>query len=92
MCKTLETLRRELNRARREAPGAFVGVNLMAAINHDDFEDLARVSIEEGASFMVQGAGISVKATSLVGRGEDMAARSSARPSHLAYVCRVHPT
>ena len=57
--KTPETLRRELNRARREAPGGFVGVNLMAAIHHDDFKDLARASIEEGASFIVQGAGIS---------------------------------
>ncbi len=59
VCKTPETLRRELNRAKLEAPGGFVGVNLMAAINHDDFKDLARVSIEEGASFIVQGAGIS---------------------------------
>ena len=59
VCKTPETLRRELHRARREAPGGFVGVNLMAAINHEDFKDLARVSIEEGVSFIVQGAGIS---------------------------------
>src|SRR5512142_1453413 len=57
--KTPEMLRRELERARREAPGGFVGVNLMAAINHEDFAELARVSIEEGVSFIVQGAGIS---------------------------------
>jgi nitronate monooxygenase len=57
--KTPELLRDELRRARREAPEGFVGVNLMAAIHHDDFADLARVSIEEGASFIVQGAGIS---------------------------------
>jgi nitronate monooxygenase len=57
--KTPEMLRRELQRAKREAPGGLVGVNLMAAINHVDFTDLARVSIEEGASFIVQGAGIS---------------------------------
>ncbi len=59
VCKTPEMLRAELRRARAEAPGGYVGVNLMAAINHDDFADLARVSIEEGASFIVQGAGIS---------------------------------
>jgi nitronate monooxygenase len=57
--KTPEMLRAELRRARAEAPGGYVGMNLMAAINHEDFTDLARVSIEEGASFLVQGAGIS---------------------------------
>jgi nitronate monooxygenase len=57
--KTPEMLREELRRARREAPGGFVGVNLMAAIRHDDFADLARAAMEEGASFIVQGAGIS---------------------------------
>ncbi|ACG71505.1 2-nitropropane dioxygenase NPD [Anaeromyxobacter sp. K] len=57
--KTPEQLRGEIRRARAEAPGGFVGVNLMAAINKDDFEALARVSIEEKVSFLVQGAGIS---------------------------------
>src|SRR5574340_968989 len=57
--KTPEQLRAEIRRARREAPDGFVGVNLMAAINKDDFEALARVSIEERVSFLVQGAGIS---------------------------------
>lgn len=57
--KTPEMLRSELRRAWREAPGGFVGVNLMAAINHDDFAELARVSMEEGVSFIVQGARIS---------------------------------
>ena len=50
---------RELRRAEADAPGGYVGVNLMAAINHDDFEHLARAAIEEGVSFIVQGAGIS---------------------------------
>ncbi len=57
--KTPEHLRREIRRTRREAPGGFVGVNLMAAINKVDFETLARVAIEERVSFVVQGAGIS---------------------------------
>lgn len=57
--KTPEQLRAEIHRARRDAPGGFVGVNLMAAINKADFETLARVSIEEQVSFLVQGAGIS---------------------------------
>jgi NAD(P)H-dependent flavin oxidoreductase YrpB (nitropropane dioxygenase family) len=57
--KTPEMLRRELERARRDAPGGYVGVNLMAAIDREDFAALARVSIEEGVSFIVQGAGIS---------------------------------
>jgi nitronate monooxygenase len=57
--KTPEHLRAEIRRARREAPGGFVGVNLMAAINKADFELLARVAIEERVSFIVQGAGIS---------------------------------
>jgi NAD(P)H-dependent flavin oxidoreductase YrpB (nitropropane dioxygenase family) len=57
--KTDEHLRREIALARREAPGGFVGVNLMAAINRADFERLARVAIDEQVSFIVQGAGIS---------------------------------
>jgi NAD(P)H-dependent flavin oxidoreductase YrpB (nitropropane dioxygenase family) len=57
--KTPEQLRGEIHRARADAPGGFVGVNLMAAINKEDFERLARVSIEEKVSFIVQGAGIS---------------------------------
>jgi len=57
--KTPEMLRRELRRSFEAAPGGFVGVNLMAAILKEDFTDLARVAIEEGASFVVQGAGIS---------------------------------
>src|SRR5512133_3465512 len=57
--KTPEMLRTEIRRARRDANGGYVGVNLMAAINKGDFETLARVSIEEKVSFIVQGAGIS---------------------------------
>jgi nitronate monooxygenase len=57
--KTPDHLRAEIRRAQRESGGGFVGVNLMAAINKGDFESLARVSIEEKVSFIVQGAGIS---------------------------------
>jgi len=57
--KTSDHLRAEIRRARHEAPGGFVGVNLMAAINKGDFEGHARVAIEEKVSFIVQGAGIS---------------------------------
>jgi NAD(P)H-dependent flavin oxidoreductase YrpB (nitropropane dioxygenase family) len=57
--KSPEMLAREIRRAKREAPGGFVGVNLMAAINKQDFEALARLSFAEGVSFLVQGAGIS---------------------------------
>jgi nitronate monooxygenase len=57
--KTPDHLRAEIRRAKREAPGGYVGVNLMAAIHKGDFESLARVAIEEGVSFLVQGAGIS---------------------------------
>jgi NAD(P)H-dependent flavin oxidoreductase YrpB (nitropropane dioxygenase family) len=57
--KTPEMLRTEIRRARRDANGGYVGVNLMAAIDKRDFETLARVSIEEKVSFIVQGAGIS---------------------------------
>jgi NAD(P)H-dependent flavin oxidoreductase YrpB (nitropropane dioxygenase family) len=57
--KTTEALRRELRRAKAAAPEGYVGVNLMAALNHDDFERLARTALEEGVSFIVQGAGIS---------------------------------
>jgi NAD(P)H-dependent flavin oxidoreductase YrpB (nitropropane dioxygenase family) len=57
--KTPEHLRAEIRRARRDARGGYVGVNLMAAIDKRDFETLARVSIEEKVSFIVQGAGIS---------------------------------
>jgi NAD(P)H-dependent flavin oxidoreductase YrpB (nitropropane dioxygenase family) len=57
--KTPDHLRAEIRRAKRASQGGFVGVNLMAAINKGDFETLARVSIEERVSFVVQGAGIS---------------------------------
>src|SRR6266542_2801208 len=57
--KTPEHLRAEIRRAKLEAPGGYVGVNLMAAIHKGDFESHARVAMEEGASFIVQGAGIS---------------------------------
>jgi nitronate monooxygenase len=57
--KTDEQLRAEIARARREAPGGHVGVNLMAAIDRRDFARLAGVAIEERVSFIVQGAGIS---------------------------------
>jgi NAD(P)H-dependent flavin oxidoreductase YrpB (nitropropane dioxygenase family) len=52
-------LRAEMRRARAEAPDGFVGLNLMAAINRVDFDFSLQVAIEEGLSFVVQGAGIS---------------------------------
>ena len=57
--KNPDHLRREIRRARAEAPGGFVGVNLMAAINKTEFESSSRIAIEEQVSFIVQGAGIS---------------------------------
>jgi NAD(P)H-dependent flavin oxidoreductase YrpB (nitropropane dioxygenase family) len=57
--KTPDHLRAEIRRAQEQSGGGYVGVNLMAAINKADFEALARVSIEEKVSFIVQGAGIS---------------------------------
>ncbi|MEI7702963.1 MAG: nitronate monooxygenase [Deltaproteobacteria bacterium] len=57
--KTPEHLRAEIKRAKATAPGGFVGVNLMAAINKADFELSARTALDEGVSFLVQGAGIS---------------------------------
>lgn len=57
--KTPEMLLAELRDARAEAPQGYIGVNLMAALNREDFESLARVSLAEGVSFIVQGAGIS---------------------------------
>jgi nitronate monooxygenase len=52
-------LRAEIRRAQADAPGGFVGMNLMAAINHADFDALLHIAFEEGISFVVQGAGIS---------------------------------
>ncbi len=57
--KTEPMLRAEIGRARAQAPGGFVGMNLMAAINQSDFQTALRIAIEEGVSFVVQGAGIS---------------------------------
>ncbi|HEY7724614.1 MAG TPA: nitronate monooxygenase [Anaeromyxobacteraceae bacterium] len=57
--KTPAMLANEIRRAQRQAPGGFVGVNLMAAINKGDFDALLRTAFAEGASFVVQGAGIS---------------------------------
>jgi NAD(P)H-dependent flavin oxidoreductase YrpB (nitropropane dioxygenase family) len=57
--KSPDHLRTEIRRARADADGGYVGLNLMAAINRADFEMAARVGIEEKVSFIVQGAGIS---------------------------------
>src|SRR5512138_3884321 len=57
--KSEQLLRNEIRRARADAPGGFVGLNLMAAINRGDFDRCLRVAFEEGVSFIVQGAGIS---------------------------------
>jgi nitronate monooxygenase len=57
--KSPETLVAQIRAAREAAPHGYIGVNLMAAINHDDFEALARAALGEGISFLVQGAGIS---------------------------------
>jgi NAD(P)H-dependent flavin oxidoreductase YrpB (nitropropane dioxygenase family) len=57
--KSEAMLRSEIRRARAEAPRGFVGMNLMAAINRDDFDTCLRIAFEEGVSFVVQGAGIS---------------------------------
>jgi nitronate monooxygenase len=57
--KTPDRLRAEIRRARAEAPEGYVGVNFMAAVNKADFELLTRTALEEGVSFVVQGAGIS---------------------------------
>ncbi len=57
--KSEAMLRAEIRRARAEAPGGFVGLNLMAAVNRDDFETCLHVAFDEGVSFVVQGAGIS---------------------------------
>ena len=57
--KNPEHFRGEIRRARADADGGFVGVNLMAAINKAEFEAYTRIAIEEKVSFIVQGAGIS---------------------------------
>lgn len=57
--KTEAGLVGEIRRARKDAPEGYIGVNLMAAIHKDDFESLAKAALDEGVSFLVQGAGIS---------------------------------
>jgi len=57
--KSSDHFRGEIRRARSDASGGFVGVNLMAAINKAEFETYTRIAIEEKVSFIVQGAGIS---------------------------------
>ena len=57
--KTSEQLRAEIRRAKADAAGGFVGLNLMAAVNKLEFEACTRIAIEEKLSFVVQGAGIS---------------------------------
>ncbi len=57
--KSEAMLRAEIRRARADAPHGFVGMNLMAAVNHDDFDTALRIGFDEGISFVVQGAGIS---------------------------------
>jgi NAD(P)H-dependent flavin oxidoreductase YrpB (nitropropane dioxygenase family) len=57
--KNPDHFRAEIRRARADAHGGFVGVNLMAAINKAEFETCTRIAVEERVSFIVQGAGIS---------------------------------
>jgi nitronate monooxygenase len=57
--KTEAQLRAEIRRTRADAPRGSIGLNLMAAINHLDFDSYLRIAFEEGISFVVQGAGIS---------------------------------
>jgi nitronate monooxygenase len=57
--KNPDHLRAEIRRARADANGGFVGLNLMAAVNKAEFETCTRIAIEEQLSFIVQGAGIS---------------------------------
>ncbi len=57
--KSEQMLRAEIRRARADAPYGFVGMNLMAAINQEDFQRALQIAFEEGISFIVQGAGIS---------------------------------
>jgi NAD(P)H-dependent flavin oxidoreductase YrpB (nitropropane dioxygenase family) len=57
--KSEELLRKEIRRARADAPHGFIGLNLMAAINRVDFDNHVSIAFEEGISFIVQGAGIS---------------------------------
>jgi len=57
--KNTDQLLREIRRAKAEARGGYVGLNLMAAINKAEFETYTRIAIEEKLSFIVQGAGIS---------------------------------
>ncbi len=57
--KTEASLVAEIRRMRALAPAGYIGVNLMAALNRDDFETLAKTALAEGISFLVQGAGIS---------------------------------
>ncbi len=59
LVKNPDHFRAEIRRARADAEGGFVGVNLMAAINKAEFEACTRIAIEEQVSFIVQGAGIS---------------------------------
>ena len=59
MVKNTDQLLREIRRAKAEARGGYVGMNLMAAINKAEFETYTRIAIEEKLSFIVQGAGIS---------------------------------
>ncbi len=49
-------LRQEIKKARALAPDGVLGVNVMVAMTR--FEDLVRVSIEEGADLIISGAGL----------------------------------
>jgi nitronate monooxygenase len=53
-----EALRREIRKARQLTSGV-IGVNVMVALTN--YEDLVRVSAEEGANFIISGAGLPLK-------------------------------
>lgn len=64
----LRALRKEIRRAKELSGGrGAIGTNILVALS--DFEDLLRVSVEEGADMVFMGAGLPMKVPSMFGEG-----------------------
>ncbi len=70
-------LRKEIRQARSNTQG-IIGVNAMVALS--DFEDLVKVSVEEGADLVIMGAGLPLKAAELIPEPSSSGRRTYAVP------------
>ncbi|HNX90270.1 MAG TPA: nitronate monooxygenase family protein [Candidatus Omnitrophota bacterium] len=63
-------LRIEIKRARELSPKGVIGVNIMVALSN--YEDMVRTSVEEGADYIISGAGLPMSLPEYVDKGSNI--------------------